>query len=181
MAGFQGVGYDKGRPVAVQALWFAVSRVIVMAWWCPAKIRVLILRAFGAEIGRNVLIRHGVRVHWPWKLSIGDNTWVGEGAWILNLEPVTIGANCCLSQEALICTGSHDRRSRTLEFDNAPIVLGDSVWIAARAMLLRGVTVGAGSTVAAGAIVFKDLEPGSLVKSPQSDVYSPTGKPENSM
>ena len=55
LAGFQGVGYDKGRPVAVQALWFAVSRVIVMAWWCPAKIRVLILRAFGAEIGRNVL------------------------------------------------------------------------------------------------------------------------------
>ena len=80
-----------------------------------------------------MLVRHRVRVLWPWKLTVGDHTWIGEGAWILNLEPVTLGAHVCVSQEALLCTGSHDRFSPTFEFDNAPIVIGDSVWIATRA------------------------------------------------
>ena len=98
-----------------------------MRWWCPASLRVSILRAFGAQIGERVLIRHRVRVHWPWKLSIGDNSWVGEGAWLLNLEPVTIGRD---SQEVLVCTRSHDRHSPTFEFDNAAVAIDDGAWIA---------------------------------------------------
>ncbi len=92
-----------------QALWLFVSGAVFMRWWCPAKLRVTILRAFGAEVGENVLVRHRVRIHWPWKLDIGDNSWIGEGAWLLNLEPITIGSNVVISQDALICTGSHDR------------------------------------------------------------------------
>ena len=157
LAGFTGRNYDKGRPLPMQALWFAVSWSILMKWWCPSKVRVLILRLFGAQIGKNTLIRHDVKVHWPWKLRIGDNTWVGEGAWVLNLEDVVIGSNTCISQGALICTGSHDRYSPTFEFDNAPISIGDGVWIAARATILRGVRVGNGAVVGATALVSRDV------------------------
>src|SRR5690349_3406752 len=121
LAGFTGDGYDVGRSKTVQVLWLFVSGTIFTRWWCPARLRIQILRLFGAEIADGVLVRHRVRIHWPWKLSIGANSWIGEGAWLLNLEAITIEDNVCISQEVLICTGSHDPRSPTFEFDNAPI------------------------------------------------------------
>ncbi|MEU8527371.1 MULTISPECIES: WcaF family extracellular polysaccharide biosynthesis acetyltransferase [Streptomyces] len=150
-------GYEKGRSKLVQALWFAVMNTLFMAWFCPARVRVALLRAFGATIGEGVLIRHRVRVLWPWKLTVGDHTWIGEGAWLLNLEPVTLGAHVCVSQEALLCTGSHDHRAADFRYRNAPITVEDGAWIAARATVLAGVTVGRHAVVAAGTTLHRDL------------------------
>ena len=83
-------------------------------------------------------IRHRVRVQWPWKLSIGDDCWIGEGVWLLNLEPITVEHDVCLSQEAFICTGCHRHRDPAFEFDNGPIAIGAGAWVAARATVLRG-------------------------------------------
>ena len=94
---------------------------------------------------------------------IGDNSWVGVGADLYNLEPITIGSDVCISQQSYLCTGSHDRRSPTFEFDNAPIVVEDGAWLCARSMVLRGVTIGANSVVGAMALVTSDVPPDSLV------------------
>lgn len=169
LAGFTGAGYDKGRGKLTQALWMLISGLVVTRWWCPLALRVAILRAFGATIGDNALIRHRVRIHWPWKLTVGADSWIGEDVWILNLEPVTIGSDVCVSQAALLCTGSHDRRSPTFEFDNAPIVVDDGAWIAVRATVLRGVTVGADAVVGANALVTRDVAPGATVLAPTAD------------
>ncbi|MEV4946712.1 WcaF family extracellular polysaccharide biosynthesis acetyltransferase [Streptomyces sp. NPDC053755] len=150
-------GYDKGRGLLVQALWFAVMNTVFMAWFCPARLRVALLRAFGATIGDGVLIRHRVRVLWPWKLTVGDHAWIGEGAWLLNLEPITLGAHVCVSQEALLCTGSHDHRAADFRYRNAPITVEDGAWVAARATVLAGVTVGHHAVVAAGTTLHNDL------------------------
>lgn len=166
LRGFTGKGYVVGRPPLVRALWLLVSGAVVMRWWCPAALRHGILRAFGARIGEGALIRHRVRIHWPWKLTVGDGSWVGEGSWLLDLEPITIGANVCISQDVLLCTGSHDRRSRTFEFDNAPIAVEDGAWVAARATVLRGVRIGAGATVGATALVTRDVPAGDTVLAP---------------
>lgn len=163
---FTGAGYDKGRPLPVQVLWLALSGAVVTRWWCPSRLRVAILRLFGSRIGDGVLIRHGVKIHWPWKLSVGDHSWIGEGTWILNLEPVAIGTQVCVSQGVLLCTGSHDRRSPSFEFDNAPIVVGDRSWVAARATVLRGVNIGEGAVVGATALVTRDVPPGGIVLAP---------------
>lgn len=157
LRGFSGRGYDKGRSIGWQALWFATSNLVFSAWWLPRRLRPVILRAFGARVGERVFIRHRVRVLWPWKLTVGDDCWLGEDAWLLNLEPITLGHDVCLSQAAFLCTGSHDRRSPTFEYDNGPIVVGDGAWIAARATVLRGVTVGAGAVVAAGVVCATDV------------------------
>ncbi|MGB3770840.1 MAG: DapH/DapD/GlmU-related protein [Rhodococcus sp. (in: high G+C Gram-positive bacteria)] len=170
LAGFTGQGYDKGAGPLKQILWLAVSGTILTRWWCPGSVRVRILRAFGATIADGVLIRHRVRIHWPWKLTVGRDSWIGEDAWILNLEPVTIGADVCISQGVLLCTGSHDRRSPTFEFDNAPITVGDGAWIAARATVLRGVTVGADAVVGATALVTSDLPSGAVALAPSAEV-----------
>jgi putative colanic acid biosynthesis acetyltransferase WcaF len=160
---FSGAGYDKGRSLPVQAAWFAVSNLVFSSWWCPKRLRPILLRLFGAEVGTGVLIRHRVRVLWPWKLHVGNDTWIGEDVWVLNLEQVTVGDDVCLSQGAFLCAGSHDRRSPSFEFDNGPITIGNECWIAAQALLLRGVRVHERSVIGARAVVTKDVPAGTHV------------------
>lgn len=165
---FKGEGYDKGRSVAWQVAWLTVQSLVFKRWWMPASTRATILRLFGAEVGSGVRIRHDVTIHWPWKLAIGDNSWVGAGAWILNLEPVRIGSNTCISQQVLLCTGSHQHQSESFEFDNGPIEIGDRVWVAVRATVLRGVRIGDGALVGACALVTHDVAPNETVLAPTS-------------
>jgi putative colanic acid biosynthesis acetyltransferase WcaF len=139
LASFTTAGYDKGRPFAVQAAWVVVQNVVFRAWFCPASARVRILRAFGAR--------------------------VGEGAWLLNLEPIEIGDDACTSQEALLCCGSHDYRDVSFGYRNAPIRIRDGAWVAARATVLPGVTIGNGAVVGAGTVVSQDVPDLTLVTS----------------
>ena len=162
---FDGNGYVKGRSSLVCAAWLFVSTTIFQVWWFPSRWRVFILRMFGSTIGENVLIRHRVRVHWPWKLSIGDDVWIGEGVWILNLEQVEIGSNVCVSQDVMLCTGSHKFQSPDFEFDNGSIVVEDSCWIALKSVILRGVRIGEGSLIGACSLVARSVPAGSRVYS----------------
>jgi putative colanic acid biosynthesis acetyltransferase WcaF len=81
---------------------------------------------------------------------------------------VTIGDDVCISQEVLLCTGSHDRYSPTFEFDNASILIEDRAWIAARATVLRGVRIGADAVVGATALVTSDLAVGAVAFAPRA-------------
>ncbi|MFJ4044386.1 DapH/DapD/GlmU-related protein [Microbacterium sp. NPDC089987] len=173
LSGFTGAGYDKGRGRVWQAAWQLFSGMLVMPWYVPVPVRIAVLRAFGANIGCGVNLRSGVRVHWPWKLTIGDNSWIGERVWILNLEPVTVGHDVCISQDVLLCTGSHDRTSPTFEFDNAPIRIGSGAWVAARATVLRGVTIGERALVGATALVTRNVPDGETVLAPRAHSTEP--------
>lgn len=173
LAGFTGAGYDKGRGRIWQVAWQLFSSMLVMPWYVPVSVRIAVLRAFGANIGRGVNLRSGVRVHWPWKLTIGDNSWIGERVWILNLEPVTVGHDVCISQDVLLCSGSHDRTSPTFEFDNAPIRIGSGAWVAARATVLRGVTIGERALVGATALVTRNVPDGETVLAPRAHSTDP--------
>lgn len=169
---FTGHGYDKGSGPVKQILWVLADSMFVRTVWCTPKFRVRILRLFGASIGDRVLIRHGVKIHWPWKLHVNDDVWIGVDAWLLNLEPIWIGANVCISQGAFLCTGSHQASSSTFEFDNGPIHIEEGVWIAARATVLRGVTIGSGSVIGATALVHKDVPAESRVLPAPSQILS---------
>jgi putative colanic acid biosynthesis acetyltransferase WcaF len=156
-------GYDKGRGRLWQASWFATQNLLWATWWFPRRLRPMVLRAFGAEVGTNVFIRHRVRVLWPWKLSVGSDCLIGEDVWLLNLEPIVIGSDVCLSQGAFLCTGSHDHRSADFAYDNGPITVHDGSWVAAQALVLRGVTLGVGCVVGARAVIRRDVLPGVTV------------------
>lgn len=172
LASFTGAGYDKGRGVATCALWAFVAEPLQRSVIFPPKLRAKLLRAFGADIAEGVLIRHDVRIHWPWKLRVGQDSWIGVGAWLLNLEPITIGSNVCVSQGVLLCTGSHKADDPAFEYDNAPIRLDDGVWVAARATVLRGVNVGADAIIGATALVVSDVAPGARVLAPRARVVA---------
>jgi len=157
-------GYDKGRGFLWQASWFAVQNLIFGAWWCPGALRPVLLRLFGARVGENPFIRHRVRVLWPWKLVMGDNAVLGEDVWLLNLEQITIGSDVCLSQGTFLCTGSHNHATPDFAYDNGPITVENGVWVAAQALVLRGVTIGTGSVVGARAVVRHDVPPWTTVR-----------------
>jgi len=90
-------------------LWFFAGAPIVRCQLLPfSSVRRFILRCFGAKVERGVVLKPGVRVKYPWRLSIGAHSWIGEDVWIDNLVEVRIGANACLSQGAYLCTGNHD-------------------------------------------------------------------------
>jgi putative colanic acid biosynthesis acetyltransferase WcaF len=141
-----------------------MMNLVFMKWWLPARFRPAILRCFGATIGNHVLIRHRVRILWPWKLSIGHNSWIGEGAWLLNLEPITIGDDVCISQNASLITGSHKYQSSAFEYDNGAIVIKDGAWLAFSATVARGVTINEQAVVGMAAIATRDLMSHHLLK-----------------
>ena len=108
-------------------------------------------------------VQGGARIWQPWRLTIGDNSWIDRGVSLYSVGDITIGENVVISEDAFICTASHDIRSRTFELQKRPIVINDCAWICARSIVLMGVTIGEGAVVAAGAVVTKDVEPWSVV------------------
>lgn len=156
-------GLDRGRPVWVEALWYVMKCLIFLsAWPFPSALKRQILRAFGAKVGKGVVIKPRVNIHFPWKLAIGDFTWLGEEVFILNLEPVVIGAQCCISQRAFLCTGNHDYRQLHMPFRNQPISVGDGAWIGAQVFVAPGNTIGAEAVIAAGSIVTRSAPPATI-------------------
>jgi putative colanic acid biosynthesis acetyltransferase WcaF len=129
-----------------------------------SSLKTALLRLFGAKLGKAVVIKPAVNIKFPWKLSIGDHSWIGEGVWIDNLSDVIIGNNVALSQGCLLLTGSHDHRKERFDFRSLPIVLEDGTWICARAIVLGGVTCRSHSILTANSVAEKDLESYTIYK-----------------
>jgi putative colanic acid biosynthesis acetyltransferase WcaF len=178
LAEFSNADYSNGRHLPWMAAWFVAQNLLFDRWWFPPRLRAPLLRFFGADVGKGCLIRHDVRVHWPWRLHIGDNVWVGESVWLHTIEDIWIEDNVCISQRASITTGSHDHKDPKFRTDNAPIRLRSGCWIGAEAMVMRGVTVGLNSVVGARALAFKDVPDNSMVLYPTPKYRSMDHEPE---
>jgi putative colanic acid biosynthesis acetyltransferase WcaF len=144
----------------VRSVWFVINALVLRNPAVPlTSLKTALLRLFGARIGRAVVIKPSVNIKYPWKLSIGDYSWIGENVWIDNLDRVDIGKHVCVSQGALILTGNHDYGSETFDLRLAPIILEDGVWIGARATVTQGVTCRSHAVLSVGSTASKDLEP----------------------
>lgn len=117
------------------------------------------LRLFGAKVGRGVVLKPAINIKYPWKLSIGDYSWVGEKVWIDNLTSVSIGENVCLSQGAMLLTGNHNFAKTNFDLMIASIVLEDGVWIGAQALVCPGVHCASHAVLTARSVATKNLEP----------------------
>lgn len=150
----------RGRSALTVQLWWIVQDTLFRG--SPQFMygfRNALLRLFGAKIGRNVLVRPTARIVYPWKLTIGDNSWIGDFAELYTLGPIEIGRNAVVSQYAYLCTGSHDHRSPSFDITSETIVVEDEAWVAAGAFVFPGVRIGRGSVVSARAVVRRDTEP----------------------
>lgn len=160
------------RPRLVVYLWSIIELLLVAnPWQVSSRLRVNALRAFGAQIGNDVIFRPRTRVKFPWKLQIGDRCWIGEGVWFHNQDKILIGHDVVISQESLLTTGSHSIRS-DMSLVTSPIEIHDGAWIAARCVVLGGRTVGRSSVVGPNLVVRTDVPANTVVSS--SDLRTST-------
>jgi putative colanic acid biosynthesis acetyltransferase WcaF len=85
--------------------------------------------------------------------------WIGEDAWLDNLDLITIESNCCISQGVYLCTSNHDWGDRSFALSTAPIDIESGSWIAARASIAAGVRVGQSTVLGLGSVATRSLEP----------------------
>ena len=150
----------RGRSGFVVQLWWLVQATLFRA--SPQVMygfRRWLLRQFGAQIGTGVRIRPSVTIPYPWKLQIGDHSWIGDHAVLYTFAKITIGKNAVVSQKSYLCAGTHDYRSPGFDIQAFPIVIEDEAWLAADVFVAPGVTVGRGTVVGSRSSVFGDLPP----------------------
>jgi putative colanic acid biosynthesis acetyltransferase WcaF len=130
------------QPTWKVYLWAVCELLFITnAWQISSTLRILVLRAFGAEIGDHVIFRPRTRVKFPWKLHVGSRSWIGEGVWFHNQDHVFVGADVVISQETFLSTGSHAHR-RDMALLMRPIRVEDGAWITSRCVVLGGSRIG---------------------------------------
>lgn len=152
---FSNEWYDKG-PFIKRFLWYVFAVLLKSALLPSSTFRVFLLRAFGSEIGKGVVIRSGVKVKYPWRLKIGSHTWIGENVWIENLGNVEIGNNCCISQDAMLLCGNHNYKVNSFDLMVGDINIEDCCWVGARCLVAPGVTIRKYSVCGVNSTITKD-------------------------
>ncbi|CAM4122248.1 putative colanic acid biosynthesis acetyltransferase WcaF [Pedobacter westerhofensis] len=159
------VGLERGAGKLKEISWYLIKVIFFLsALPYPNGLKCLLLRLYGAKVGSGVVIKPRVNIHFPWKLDIGNDVWIGEEAFLLNFEQLIVGNNVCISQRAFLCGGNHDFRIPEMPYRNGPITLMDGAWIGASVFISPGVTVGIDSVVTAGSVVTGNIAPNGIYK-----------------
>lgn len=135
----------------VDAVFFKCSPQIMYGW------RRFLLKAFGAKIGKGVIVRPSAQITYPWKVSIGDYSWIGDDVVLYSLGEIEIGNNTVISQRSYICTGSHHYNSESFEIYAEKITIGHKCWLATDVYVAPSITIGDFTVVGARSSVFSDL------------------------
>jgi putative colanic acid biosynthesis acetyltransferase WcaF len=151
--------YKPGKNGIVRLIWFMVNALFLINPLNPSSaIKIFWLKLFGAKIGKGVVIKPSVNIKYPWNLQIDEYAWIGEKVWIDNLSQVKIGANCCLSQGAMLLCGNHNYKVPTFDLIIGDITLEDGVWIGAQAVVCPGIVCGSHSVLAVASVASSNLE-----------------------
>lgn len=150
--------YQPGSTIK-RLLWYFINALFLKCSVNPSSaLRIFWLKCFGAKIGKGVVIKPGVNIKYPWKLSIGDHSWIGEEVWIDNLDQVSIGDHVCISQGAFLLCGNHNYKSSVFDLMIAPIILEDGSWVGAKSIVGPGVTLESHAVLALGSVASATLE-----------------------
>ena len=150
--------FDRGRPS-----WFILIWWLVQAIAFPLSLhnfnffRCWLLRLFGANIGKKVVIRPTARFTYPWKVAIGDYSWIGDNVVFYSIDRIQIGSHCVISQKSYLCTASHDFQDEAFSLITAPVRIGNGAWVATDCFIAPGITIGDNTVIGARSNVFRDI------------------------
>lgn len=155
---FDKKGFKAGASFVKVYCWYLISTLFFHTGLIPfSSMLILILKLFGAKIGKNVRIKPGIRIKYPWKLSVDDYSWLAA-CHIENLDQIIIGKHVCVSQEAMLLTGNHNYKTTTFDLITLPIILQDGAWIGAKAVVCPGVIVASHAILSVGSIANRNME-----------------------
>jgi putative colanic acid biosynthesis acetyltransferase WcaF len=156
---FRNTHYRPGS-VLIRILWYLASLVFINTFvpW-PYGLKTVILRIFGAKVGRGLVIKPYVKIKYPWFVNIGNHVWIGENVWIDNLAEVLIDSNVCISQGAMLLTGNHNYKREGFDLILGSIRLEKGTWLGAKSVVCPGVTVGSHAVLTVGSVATNDLDP----------------------
>ena len=147
----------------------AASKVLRLLWgvfwlllfrpcpWIFHAPRRMLLRLFGAKVGRGVQVMPSVKIWAPWNLTIGDFSTVSHGVDLYSVDRFEIGSHATVSQRAFICTAGHEIDHPNMPLITAPVKISDGAWICAEAYVHPGVTVGTDAVAGVRSVVLKDV------------------------
>jgi putative colanic acid biosynthesis acetyltransferase WcaF len=153
----------RGRSKYVVQLWWLVNATLFR--WSPQILfgwRRLLLKLFGAKIGKNVLVRPSVKFTYPWKVTIGDYSWIGDDCVLYSLGEIKIGKNVAVAHKVYINTGGHDYLKPSFDIFSKPVLVEDECWITNDVYIAPGVQIGRGTVVGARSSVLKSLPAGKI-------------------
>ena len=129
----------------------------------PWLLRRAYLKLLGAKIGKGSFVMKRTYFMAPWNVEIGEGSHINRGCTLDARAGITIGNSVSISHQVNIMTGSHDVRSRRFEGVFEPITIADYAWLGIGCTILKGVHIGKGAVVCAGAVVTKDVPPYAIV------------------
>lgn len=144
-----------------QIVWLLLYRPtprLFHSWRC------LLLRFFGAKLGKHVHPYPSVRIWAPWNLEMGDHSCLSEEVDCYCVDKIRIGTHSTVSQYSFLCTASHDYSTTSMPLVTAPITVGERAWITADVFVGPGVTIGDGAVVTARSSVFGDIPPWTVAR-----------------
>jgi putative colanic acid biosynthesis acetyltransferase WcaF len=135
----------------VSLLFFRTSPNFFHGW------RSFLLRCFGAKVGKGVHVYPRVKIWAPWNLELHDQCGIANGATLYSQGKIIIGYRAVISQDAYICTGTHDYTLKGQPLITFPIIIEDYVWVAAGVFVNPGVTIEEGAVIGARSVVTKNM------------------------
>jgi putative colanic acid biosynthesis acetyltransferase WcaF len=119
--------------------------------------RVFLLNLFGAKVSTKAKIRPSCFVSYPWNLSVGEYSYLGDRVFIDSLDKVEIGAHVSVSNDVYITAGTHNHQAASFDLILKPVCISSESWLAVRSVIMPGVVIGTGAVVAAAAVVTKSV------------------------
>jgi acetyltransferase-like isoleucine patch superfamily enzyme len=166
-----------GNPITLTVA-FRKAIIRVFNWWYDFQlyllhgvschvpfwgIRKIFFRMSGVKIGGGSVLHMGCKFFDPKGVTVGEDTIIGQGAFLDGRERLVIGSHVDVASEVMIYNSEHELNSPTFEAKREPVKIGDYVFVGPRSIILPGVVVGEGAIVAAGAVVTKNVEPFNIV------------------
>lgn len=141
----------------------AIAAAEVVSIWTVSffpvnMLRVLILRFWGARIGKGVAIHHGLQVRKARRLEIGDDVFIGEDVVLDARGGLVIGSHTSINSRVMIWSAQHDWRAQGFDYVERGVVIGRHCWINAASIVIPGRSIGDGAVVGAGSVVSSDVE-----------------------
>ncbi len=149
------------KHLIYKSLWIIVWTIFVRPFprQTGKKFEIILLKLFGAKIGKNCRIYSSAKIIIPYNLIMEDGAVIADRVIIQNTAKIHIKKNAIVSQGSYLCAGSHDITKKSFDYVRKPIIIEENAWVAAECFVGPGVTVAEGSVLGARTVLFKNTNP----------------------